>query len=127
MAIGHRPQVDGRACAEEPLAWSGGLKVTPSVSAEGRHAARGIGGEGARRVGKVIHSDHSREPRGKSHGEVERPPLLTLFTVAKNFPDSAGTLLSEGAGSLMDFSLHICKTGLFITSSFKSHLVLNKS
>lgn len=97
-----------------------------SVPAEGRHAARGSGGEGARSVGKVKHPDHSREPTGRAI--VRQNPLpLTLSAVAKNFPDSAGTLPSEGVGPLMDFSLHICKMGLFVTSSFKSHLALNKS
>lgn len=37
-------------------------KVAPSAPAEGRHAARDSGGEGARSVRKVKHRDHRREP-----------------------------------------------------------------
>lgn len=68
----------------------------------------------------------SREPTGRA---IVRQDLLllTLSAIAKNFPDSVGTLPSEGAGPLTDFILHTCKMGLFVTSSFKSHLALNKS
>lgn len=41
--------------------WEGD-KVAPSGPAEDRHAAGDSGGEGARSVGKVKHTDHRREP-----------------------------------------------------------------